>query len=151
MRSSHVRDACCRSCLPAYSLPSSIQLHNIHPAEAPPCTLCLPPLQIPAATEAQQTGYGAVAAAAGCVCGTAALRTAACAPCCPLCATCFAHGSRQYSFQRRPTGYWHPCLQTAPSLRPPSLPRSYNIKRNEFEPEWDFEAETIISELADFK
>ncbi|PRW56050.1 histone acetyltransferase complex component [Chlorella sorokiniana] len=27
----------------------------------------------------------------------------------------------------------------------------YNIKRNEFEPEWDFEAETIISELADFK
>lgn len=26
----------------------------------------------------------------------------------------------------------------------------YNIKRNEFEPEWDFEAETLISELADF-
>ncbi|PSC69078.1 transcriptional adapter ADA2-like isoform X1 [Micractinium conductrix] len=26
----------------------------------------------------------------------------------------------------------------------------YNIKRNEFEPEWDFEAETIIAELADF-
>lgn len=34
---------------------------------------------------------------------------------------------------------------------PSPLPRSYNIKRNEFEPEWDFEAETIISELADFK
>jgi hypothetical protein len=27
----------------------------------------------------------------------------------------------------------------------------YNIKRNEFEPEWDAEAETIISELADFR
>ena len=45
--------------------------------------LCLPPLQVPAATEAQQTGY--------------------------------------------------------------------NIKRSEFEPEFDHEAETIISELADFK
>ena len=27
----------------------------------------------------------------------------------------------------------------------------YNIKRNEFEPEYDYEAETIIAELADFK
>jgi hypothetical protein len=27
----------------------------------------------------------------------------------------------------------------------------YNIKRSEFEPEFDHEAETIISELADFK
>ena len=26
----------------------------------------------------------------------------------------------------------------------------YNIKRNEFEPEYDAEAETIISELADY-
>ncbi len=49
-------------------------------------------------------------------------------------------------------------LSRHPASGPAQIPAAteaqqtgYNIKRNEFEPEWDFEAETLISELADYQ
>jgi hypothetical protein len=47
-----------------------------------------------------------------------------------------------------------PTLPSSPSTQLPAATEAqqtgFNIKRGEFEPEWDAEAEAIIAELADF-
>ena len=160
-------------------LPPCPQVSCSYRMHSPTLCACARPLQIPAATEAQQTGCDqrdAVAAtAASEQWAVSVLLRGSRYPALPCLQPAFAVFNLLWC-PRMPHICCHDTLKPElllplllPVLRAPppcpsvphtpssspsspsSLPRSYNIKRNEFEPEWDFEAETIISELADFK